>query len=246
MNRDVIQSIELPEISRVFDCLGDVVFCVKDFQGRYIIVNDAFADRVKSDDKSEVIGKTAEQFFPSELAETYRQQDEIVLKQGNPISDQLEQITNVDGTIGWYLASKFPLIRDGQVVGLVGISQDLQTPSDRDLEMANLKSTVEFIRQNLAQSFRTDQLASRVSMSALQLDNRMKRVFRLSTKKFIMKTRLEEATRKLIQTDDALSVIAADCGFADQSAFTRQFRSTTQMTPAAFRKQHQHRRFTDE
>ena len=65
----------------------------------------------------------------------------------------------------------------------------------------------------------------------------MKRVFRLSTKKYIMKVRLEEAMRRLIQTDQPLVQIADACGFSDQSAFTRQFRAATNQTPAAFRKQ---------
>ncbi len=225
-------------VEPLFDCLGDVVYCVKDRNGRYQSVNQAFAERIDVNDKSDVIGRCAHDFFPENLATVYDDQDATVFQDGRPLQDQLERITNPDGTMGWYLASKFPIRDDhGQIVGLVGISQDLHTPSDSDLELADLRIIVDYIKQNLDQPLRVEQLAEQISLSHVQLDRRMKRVFRLSTKKFIMKCRLEEATRRLIETDDPLSKIALACGFSDQSAFTRQFRAAVSLTPSSFRKQ---------
>ena len=222
----------------VFDALGDVVFCVKDRQARYCSVNQALVDRVNAADKTDLIGKTAADVFPSALAAIYTTQDHHVLETGEPIQDQLEQITNSDGNLGWYLANKFPILDDqNEIIGLVGISQDLHAPTDRDLEMANVQSVVDFIQSNLDASLRTEALAARVSMSADQLDRRMKRVFRLSTKKYIMKSRLEQATRLLVHSDHSLTDIASRCGFADQSAFTRHFRAAMQVTPAIYRKE---------
>ena len=224
----------------VFDSLGDVVFCIKDRQGRYESVNQALVDRVNAADKSDLIGKTATDIFPESLAKIYSSQDQHVLTHAEPILDQLEQINNIDGNLGWYLASKFPIFDDQyNLIGLVGISQDLHSPSDRDLEMANVKSVVDFIKSNLGTTLRTEPLAEQAGMSCDQLDRRMKRVFRLSTKKFIMKSRLEEATRLLVNSDRSLVEVATDCGFADQSAFTRHFRAAVQVTPAVYRKQNQ-------
>ena len=224
----------------VFDSLGDVVFCIKDRQGRYQSVNQALVDRVNAADKSDLIGKTATDIFPESLAKIYSSQDLHVLTHAEPILDQLEQINNIDGNLGWYLASKFPIFDDQyNLIGLVGISQDLHSPSDRDLEMANVKSVVDFIKSNLGITLRTEPLAEQAGMSCDQLDRRMKRVFRLSTKKFIMKSRLEEATRLLVNSDRSLVEVATDCGFADQSAFTRHFRAAVQVTPAVYRKQNQ-------
>ena len=225
-------------IESIFDALGDVVFCVKDIRGRYLSVNQAFVERVHAGSRRELIGKTAHDLFPQQLAATYQAQDDQVIADRQPIHDQLEQITNADGSLGWYLASKFPLLDSrGKVVALVGLSQDLHAPSARDIEMANVKGVVEFIHAHIDQSLRSEQLAARASMSVEQLDRRMKRLFRLSTKKYIMKVRLEEAIRRLRQTDQPLAQIADACGFSDQSAFTRQFRAATKLTPAAYRRQ---------
>lgn len=231
---------ELSFLEQVFDALGDIVFCVKDRSGIYQAVNRAFVDRVNGNDKSELIGKSASQVFTESLASAYELQDQMVFEIGRPIRDQLERITNSDGSIGWYLASKFPIFdADQKIVGLVGISQDLDWPSDSNLEMTNLKSIVEYIKDNLDQPLRTEQLAKKFSLSAVQLDRRMKRVFRLSTKKFIMKCRLEKASRQLASTSISVSDIALACGFTDQSALTRQFRNATSDTPANFRKKMQ-------
>ena len=235
-----MNQFELGFIEQIFDGLSDVVFCVKDREGVYQSVNLAFVDRVNGNDKSDLIGKSASQVFAKSLASGYEIQDQTIFESGRPFQDQLERITNSDGSIGWYLASKFPMFdADNHVIGLVGISQDLDWPSDSNLEMANLKSIVEYIKDNLDQSLRTDQLANQFSLSAVQLDRRMKRVFRLSTKKFIMKCRLEKASRQLASTSISVSDIALACGFTDQSALTRQFRNATSDTPANFRKKMQ-------
>ena len=183
----MLSDFSLGFVEHVFDGLGDIVYCVKDQAGVYRSVNLAFVARVNGTDKSDLLGKTASQVFSKTLAEGYEQQDRVVFQTGRPIQDQLERITNSDGSIGWYLASKFPIHdRDEMVVGLVGISQDLNWPNDGNPELAELKAVVEYIKDNLDQSLKTEHLARQISLSTVQLDRRMKRVFRLSTKKFIM------------------------------------------------------------
>ena len=232
----MFEQLPTPLVEKLFDAMGDVVFCVKDRDCRYKAVNQAFADRLEVSNKSEIVGRTAIDFFPAMLADTYHAQDQTVFESGSAILDQLERITHRDGSMGWFLASKFPIVEGNEVVGLVGISQDLNTPSDSDLALANLREVVDFIKTNLDAPLRVEQLASRVGLSQVQLDRRMKRVFRLSTKKFIMKCRLEEASRRLVSSDDPLSAIALACGFSDQSAFTRQFRAATKLPPLSYRK----------
>lgn len=235
----VIEQFPESFVESLFDSMAGIVYCVKDREGRYQAVNQAFVDRLDVEDKADVVGKTAQDCFPADLAAVYDAQDEMVFTEGRPIQDQLERITHRDGSMGWFLASKFPIKdADDQIVAVVGISQDLHTPSDSDLELSNLKTIVDYIKRNLDQPLRVEQLAERVSLSQLQLDRRMKRVFRLSTKKFIMKCRLEEAARRLASTDELLSDIALACGFSDQSAFSRQFRAATNVTPLSYRKKH--------
>ncbi|MEL7496143.1 MAG: AraC family transcriptional regulator [Planctomycetota bacterium] len=229
--------IELLE--QVFDAFGDIVFCVKDNDGIYQSVNHAFVERVGAKGKADLIGKHANDLFPKYLAQTFMVQDETVMATKHSLKDQLERITQPDGSMGWFLASKFPVVNEaGEVQGVIGVSQDLNWPRDSELELANLRKLVDYINDNLDQPLRTERLAGIIELSGDQLDRRMKRVFRLSTKKFIMKCRLEKATRQLESTDLQISKIALSCGFTDQSSFTRHFRSATSDTPASFRKKY--------
>jgi PAS domain S-box-containing protein len=103
---------------RLFAQLPDVVFCLKDAQRRYQAANAAFAQRLGLSDPRKLLGRTAEDFFPDALARVYRAQDEHVLRSGAEMTGRLELVTNRDGSLGWYLATKVPLHdAAGRVIG---------------------------------------------------------------------------------------------------------------------------------
>jgi AraC-like DNA-binding protein len=94
---------------------------------------------------------------------------------------------------------------------------------------------VKYVQLHLADPLHVRELAATVRLSPYQLDQRMRQIFQLSTAQFIQKSRLEEAMRRLLATDEAIAEIAFDCGYADHSAFTRHFRRTVGISPAVFR-----------
>lgn len=221
---------------RLFAQIPDILYCIKNVKHQYVSVNRAFADRLNFKSTSSVIGKTADDLFPKYLADIYREQDEVVYQTGEDIIDRVELVTNTKGGMGWYLASKFPLLgKDGSIIGIASISRDLQTPGDEDLRFAGLARTVEFIHKNYADDLKIAEMAAKINLSVTQLDRRMRKVFKLTTSQFIRKTRLEAAARLLTLTVKPISQIAQDCGYSDQSAFTRQFRATVGMAPGAYR-----------
>jgi AraC-like DNA-binding protein len=151
--------------------------------------------------------------------------------------DLLERIRNTDGTIGWYLTNKYPIEdEEGRVVGLVAVSQDLDEPAERSLRLSRLAEVADYIRSHLDESLRIEDLATAAGLSVKQFERRMHKVFRLTPKQFVTKCRIDQATRLLIETDQPLGEIAFACGFSDQSAFTRQFKSTTGCAPGEFRR----------
>ena len=234
---DFFKSVASPHFcERLFTYLPDVVFCMKDAQRRYQAANPAFAARTGLDAPSKLIGKTAEDFFPPHLAEVYREQDEMVLSTGREIVDQLELITNRNGSLGWYLATKVPLHdAAGNVVGLASISRDLGRPSAEDMKFAGVQKIVAYIQEHLEDDLRMAHLAQMASLSPTQLDRRMRKVFQLTTSQYIRKARIGYAARLLTTTQIGVAEIALSCGYSDQTAFTRQFRSTVGLPPAAYR-----------
>lgn len=223
---------------RLFAHLPDVVFCLKDRQRRYQAANPAFAARLGFSDPRNLYGRTAEDFFPEHLAAVYREQDQMVLESGREIIDHLELVTNRDGSLGWYLATKVPLHNaGGEVIGLASISRDLGAPSKDDPDFPVLRQVVDHVRDHLDEALRPDDLAAMSGFSTSQLDRRMKRVFQLSTSAFIRKCRIEQAAQLLVTTGMPITEIALGCGYGDQSAFTRQFHATVGLPPAAYRDQ---------
>ncbi len=225
---------------RLFAHLPDVVFCLKDRQRRYRAANQAFAARLGMANPSRLIGRTAENFFPAELAETYRSQDEQVLASGMEMADRLELITNRDGSLGWYMATKVPLHDAlGKVVGLASISRDLATPSAEDLAIAGVGRVVDHIQRHLADTdLRPATLAVLAGMTPGRLERRMRRIFHLSLAGFVRKSRIGHAAQLLVSGTRPIAEIALACGYGDQSSFTRQFRATVGVPPAAYRVKH--------
>lgn len=242
-NRGFLGQVASPAFCvRLFAHLPDVVFCLKDRQRRYQAANPAFASRLGLKDPAKLLGRTAEDFFPEPLAAVYRRQDLEVLESGREMIDHLELVTNRDGSLGWYLATKVPLHNAvGEVVGVASISRDLGSPSHDDPEFSRLREIVDHIRAHLGDPLQPADLAAMNGLSTAQLDRRMRRVFQLSTSAFIRKCRIELAANLLSSTNLPITTIALDCGYGDQSAFTRQFSATVGIPPAAYRDHAKHR-----
>ncbi len=220
----------------LFDRLGDAVLFVKNSRSEYVLVNRTLVERCGLREKSQLIGRRADEIFPSPLGGNYRAQDEGVLSGGLTILDQLEVHLYASHRRGWCLTSKLPLRdKQGQVIGLMGISKDLQSANERGEDYAAVAKAVRHIQQNFGDPLRIDDLAALAGLSAYQFERRIRRIFHLTAGQLLQKTRMEAALKKLRDTRDPVSRVAQDCGYSDQSAFTRKFRQTVGMSPSVYR-----------
>ncbi len=94
---------------------------------------------------------------------------------------------------------------------------------------------IEKIHLDFADDLKPTELATLAKLSQTQLERRMRKVFKVSTSQYIRKTRIGAAARMLTESDKTIINIAMDCGYGDQSAFTRQFKTTVGMAPGAYR-----------
>lgn len=220
----------------LFDHISDVVYFIKDVKGAYLVVNKTLADRCAVTDKSSLLGRTAAEALPAPLGNRFAAQDEHVIRTGNPLLLQLELHVYPSGNAGWCLTTKLPLRNlRGKVIGLVGLSQDLRIPDTHTSEYRQLSSAIEYAEQNLHLPPSVSELAAIAKMSRYQLDRRMRCVFGLVTGQWLVKIRLDAAQRLLQSTTQSISTIAYQVGYSDQSAFTRQFRQATGLSPSDFR-----------
>jgi AraC-like DNA-binding protein len=211
----------------LFDCLPDVVFFIKNSRAQYVVVNRTLVERCGRRDKSELVGRTADEVFPLPLGRSYREQDEQVLGGGHAIRDQLELHFYPTGQAGWCITNKLAL-RDaeGGVAGLYGVSKDLQGANEKSEDFSQVAEAVRRIRSEYHQPLHVGDLAERAGLSPYQFEQRIRRIFHVSAGQLIQKIRLEAAVERLRETDESIATIASRCGYSDQSAFTRKFRET--------------------
>jgi AraC-like DNA-binding protein len=218
----------------LFDALPDVVFFVKDSEGRYQVVNCTLAERCGMCDKSALIGRKAAEVFPK-FGANYLEQDKAVIETGVEIRDQLELHLYPDRDPGWCLTYKVPLRnRQGTVVGLAGISRDLAMPDRKHPVYRRIAAAVRHIQEHYDQQIQLADLARIAGLSVSQVERYFYRIFHLTPRQMIIRTRLNAASN-MLQGKMSVTDVAAACGYHDHSAFTRQFKATIGVTPTKYR-----------
>src|SRR5215210_247119 len=220
----------------LFDQTPDIVFFVKDRQARYLVVNETLVERCGLRRKSQMLGRTAAQVFPPPLGESYAEQDRAVLATGTPIRRRLELHIYPGRRRGWCLTHKIPLFgRDGSIVGLAGISKDLQRPDEAQEDYRRVAWAVEQLQSRYAEPVRIELLARAAGLSADSFERLVRRIFHLTPRQLLTKARLDAASTLLLESGQSVAGIAHACGYTDQSAFTRQFKATVGITPSEYR-----------
>jgi len=227
-------------VEQLFDRIPDVVFFIKDLEGRYRVVNTTLVERCGAGTKAELIGRTASEVFPPPLGDRYLEQDRSVVGSAMPISQKLELHLYPNGHEGWCLTDKLPLVDDtGRVVGVAGISRDLQAPIAEGDGLGDLARAMEIIRREYLDPPGVGEIAGRIGLSAYQLNRRLRILLGITARQLLTKTRIDVASELLRNATMAIGDVAQSSGYCDQSAFTRQFRRTTGLTPRQYRQRHQ-------
>jgi PAS domain S-box-containing protein len=222
--------------TELFDHIADIVFFIKDREARYIEVNQTLADRCGFADKQALIGRKASEAFAPPLGERFEAQDLKVIAEGLSIRGRMELHLYPDGSEGWCLTWKEPLVdASGAIQGLAGISRDAPALSRPGSVPAALSAALAHIDDHLDQPLRVPDLAARAGLSPFQFDQRLRALFGLSAGQYLSRLRIGRACDRLRHTGAPLSEVALECGYADQAAFTRQFHKSVGMTPGAYR-----------
>jgi AraC-like DNA-binding protein len=220
----------------LFDALPDVVFFVKDGDGRYVVVNQTLVQRCGQRHKSALIGRTPAEVFSHPFGQTYHAQDLLVLAGDNDIEDQLELHLYPNRDPGWCLTRKTALRdADGRIVGLTGISRDLAMADKKNPAYRKVAAAVTVIHEQYGQPLQLPELARIANMSVAQIERYFLRIFHLTPRQMIIQTRVDAASR-MLTGDASVAEIAQACGYGDHSAFTRQFKATTGLTPSQYRR----------
>ena len=126
--------------------------------------------------------------------------------------------------------------KNGKITGICGISRDLHPSGEAGGDFAAMSAAIEHIHQHYDEALRLPGLAEMAGLSVYQFDQRIRALFHVTAGQYLVKVRIDAACAKLRDTAQAIAQIALDCGYSDQSAFSRQFKQVAGISPMAYRK----------
>jgi PAS domain S-box-containing protein len=126
----------------LIDNIPDFVY-VKDLESRFLVANSHLAHTVGAETPEELLGKTDFDFFPRELANAFFEDEQNVIRSGQPLFNREERGVDSAGNDVYILTSKVP-VRDnnGQVTGIAGIGRDIT--ARKKMENALLEAELKY------------------------------------------------------------------------------------------------------
>jgi PAS domain S-box-containing protein len=123
--RGLASSSEGAMLRTLIDNLPDLIY-VKDADGRFLLANVAVSRVMGARAPSELLGKSDFDFHPKDLATLYHEDEQRVIRSGDPLLAREEECRDPAGNLLSLETTKIPL-RDqtGGVTGLVGIGRDI-------------------------------------------------------------------------------------------------------------------------
>lgn len=113
-------------LQTLIDSIPDYIF-VKDSQSRFVMVNNTVLTGSNLTEKGHFTGKTDFDLFPDEIAKGFYDDEQQVIATGQAIVGKEEASVHLlTGRQIWFSTTKVPLSdRQGNIVGLIGISRDI-------------------------------------------------------------------------------------------------------------------------
>jgi PAS domain S-box-containing protein len=109
----------------LIDNIPDFMY-VKDTESRFVLANAHLARTVGARTPEEVCGRTDRDYFPPEMANPFYEDEQRVMRSGQPLQNHEEKFLDEAGTEIDVLTTKVP-IRDnkGEVIGIAGVGRDI-------------------------------------------------------------------------------------------------------------------------
>lgn len=127
----------------------------------------------------------------------------------------------------------------GWLVSMLETTMDAINAHHRYPVSVLLSETMRYMREHADEDLSRDEIAKLACLSPTHFSRVVKQTFGHSFTELLASFRVERAREMLVHTDKTLAEISADCGFTDQSYFTKVFQKYTGQTPRDYRRQHQ-------
>jgi len=111
-------------VDALLDNIPDCIY-FKDAQSRFVKLSKAHAKSLGIAPE-DAIGKTDFDFHPDTKAREFYEDEQRIIKTGEPLINKVERHISKNGDVDWSSTTKVPIrSRNGTVVGIVGINRDI-------------------------------------------------------------------------------------------------------------------------
>jgi len=227
-------------IINLFDDIVGFTFFIKDLDLRYVAYNDRLKEIFHIEHPEDVLGKLDSDFLPPAIAEDIKNDDLLIISSGKPIENKVELVTSslMPGLVNWTITTKRPLYNhQGEICGILGITHPYTQGGMVGDKHEELGEAIQYIKANFRTKVTISDLAKISNCSERTFLRKFKNHLNIPPSEYIKTLRINEACHLLANTSKTLSEISYECGFSDQSHFTREFSRTIKLTPLAYRKQ---------
>ena len=122
----------------------------KDLDSKFIEFSASMVKLFNAASKEEIIGKSDFDFFDEEHARPAYEDEQEIIKTGEPMMNKIEKEVHKDGRITYASTTKLPLRNEsGKIVGTFGISTDISEMKKVEVELGKEKMLLDAIMNNL-------------------------------------------------------------------------------------------------
>lgn len=117
-------------------------------------------------------------------------------------------------------------------------NEEKPTKAESVIENSFLKSVNELIEKQLQEeNFNVEQLARDLFIDPSNLYRKLTALTGISPSEYIRSFRIAKARQLLVSTEMPIAAIARECGFGNNTYFSRLFKRETGLSPSQYRKQ---------
>ena len=136
-------SAERAILRALIDNVPDYMY-VKDTDCRFLLANASVARQMGAKAPEELLGKTDFDFYPRDLATTFFEDEQRVIRTGQAEINREESGLDPQGNFSQILTTQVPLRdKDGRVIGLVGTGHDITALKKIQMEMQRAREAAE-------------------------------------------------------------------------------------------------------
>ena len=166
----------------------------------------------------------------------YLKMDEKQMEWIGPQLDKLLQLCNLD-----YEGKE--VLKNAATMEVIGQLCHFLAPRSHDRSLSKktyvytILQSMEYIQQHLGEKITVDGLAGQCHMSRPTFLRHFEKLCRCSPMQYLKTCRIRQAKEWLLSTEKPLSEITQDCGFYDNSHFTKTFLKEEGVNPLRFRQE---------